>query len=358
MHRLAAMMLATVSCLAAATQAADPRIALVGSLDLPEAVTAPDGTAIPLVGLSGITWLGDDAWAAAMDNSDKMVTLSIELDDDGQPAGTKRVAVVKASARHDYEDIAPCPPALQQRIARRLEKRGEAAPGTCVLVCEEDTPAVRGLSLSDGRLLGAVPLPEIAKTCRPNRGLEALAVDPDGLRVWTANEEALAADGSAARRGIGTLVRLMEITLPTDAAAGDAAARADRQFAYRVDPPHEMVTVLDGELLSGVVALVALGEGRLLVLERSAGKGLPPFENRIYLVDTAAANDATLPATPAEKRPEGVVAKQLLWKDSLGCNMEGLAVGPRLADGGRALVGIADNGHSGGPSKLIFFTLK
>jgi hypothetical protein len=130
-----------------------------------------------------------------------------------------------------------------------------------------------------------------------------------------------------------------------------------RQVAYPVDPPHEFVEFLKGESFSGVVALVALGNGRLLVLERSAARGLPPLENRIYYVDTVGAPDATGVERDLAARPELFVKKRLLWKDALGCNLEGLALGPALPGGARSLVAIADNGGIGTPTQLVTFRL-
>ena len=69
-----------------------------------------------------------------------------------------------------------------------------------------------------------------------------------------------------------------------------------------------------GPQLSGVTALVACGAGRLLVLERSAGPGLPPFENRIYLVDTLAAPDVSACLGPLQARSDVLASKT--WKDS------------------------------------------
>ena len=106
-----------------------------------------------------------------------------------------------------------------------------------------------------------------------------------------------------------------------------------------------------------MVALVALGNGRLLVLERSAARGLPPLENRIYYVDTAGAPDATGVERDLAARPELFVKKRLLWKDALGCNLEGLALGPALPGGARSLVAIADNGGIGTPTQLVTFRL-
>ena len=234
-----------------------------------------------------------------------------------------------------------------------------------VLVCEEDTPAVRAFALPAGRMVGAVPLPDNLMTRRPNRGLEALAIEPEGGFLWTANEEALPADGPPAAAGGGTVVRLTRLRLPEErkttedlgGASAGAAATATLQVAYAVDPPHDFVRVFAGQPLSGLSALVAVGKGRLLALERSGAPGLPPFASRIYLVDTSAAVDVSAVERDLASRTEAVVEKRLLWKDSLGINIEGLCLGPRLADGNRGLIAIADNGGIGTPNQLVGLAL-
>jgi hypothetical protein len=109
------------------------------------------------------------------------------------------------------------------------------------------------------------------------------------------------------------------------------------------------------------VALAALGERRLLVLERSAAAGVPPLENRMYLVDTSTAAEARdVGGNLAAVAP---VAKALLWKGALGVNLEGLCVGPRLPNGRLTLVAVADNGADDGvgrrpnPVACFFLTI-
>ena len=140
---------------------------------------------------------------------------------------------------------------------------------------------------------------------------------------------------------------------------GAALPERRREVIYEVDPPHDRVSLGGGPLYSGVVALVALGEGRLLVLERSAAAGVPPLENRIYLVDTStAAESRDRKGNLAAVAP---VAKTLLWKGALGVNLEGLCAGPRLADGRLTLVAVADNGADNGvgrrPNPVACFLL-
>jgi len=330
------------------TDAGLPTVEYRGTLALPDRAPTADGTEVGITGLSGITWLGADRYAAVMDNSDLLLRFRLALARDGTPVAVTDLAAVRLGERHDYEDLAPCPAPLARRIAA---KRGCAADGI-LLLCEEDTPAIRAVA-ADGALLGVVPVPEILRGRRSNRGLEALAVDPDGHVAWTANEEALPGDGPAPTTEAGTVVRLVRIPLPAD----DGAAGSSAQFAYATDPPHPFARVFPGEPFAGVTALVALGAGRLLVLERSAGPGLPPFANRILLVDTAAATDVSAIDRDLASRAD-VVGKRPLWQESLGCNLEGLCLGPPLPAGGRALVAIADNGGIGTPNQLVGLVLR
>lgn len=315
-----------------AEAAGSMRVAHRASITLPDHVVATDGGHVKLVGLSGITWLGGDRYVAVLDNSASLVRFGLELAADGTPVAVGAFETVALAERHDYEDVAP---------------RLDGAAG--VFLCEEDTPAIRAFRLDDGAADGTIRVPDVLRGRRTNHGLEALALDPDGRHLWTANEEALAADGPAAGAGEGTVVRLVRLPV------------ADRgevfQAAYRADPPHRVVPVFPGRTFSGVVALVALGRGRLLVLERSAGPGLPPFESRIYLVDTARAADVSGMARGLASHREALVDKTLLWSGALGLNLEGLCLGPRLGTDRRALVGIADNGGLETPTQVVGFEL-
>jgi hypothetical protein len=355
-RRAALQLVLAAFCLAAAAPlaAAEARVEMLGRLSFPDQAAGTNEKPPVITGLSGVVWLGDTAWAAAMDNSDQLVTFTLQLSAKGAPTAVANVQTTRLEAQHDYEDLAVCPPGLAERITRRFTAKGRPDPGPCLLLCEEDTPAIRGAALADGRLVGMVPIPTVLKSRRANRGLEAISVEPDGTCIWTANEEALTLDGPGPSTTTGTVVRLVAIPIPT---AGAAREKTSQQFAYPVDSPHEFVEFLQGEAFSGVVALVALGNGRLLVLERSAARGLPPLENRIYYVDTAGARDVTEVERDLAARPELFVKKRLLWKDALHCNLEGLALGPALPGGAHALVAIADNGGIGTPTQLVTFRL-
>jgi hypothetical protein len=368
-HALAVLFLATAGWPEIGHAAgAEPTVVFQGMISLPNRADDADGNSVEITGLSGVAWLGDDEYVAVMDNSQHVLLFRLSLTQTGKPIAVESLRIVTLSQRHDYEDVAPCPgavvQAMQQDRGRTAVERGNDEP--CVLVCEEDTPAVRAFSLADGSIMGTVPLPANLLTRRPNRGPESLAIEPDGRSLWTANEEALVNDGPPATVGGGTVVRLTRISLTADEqplpfdrlrSRREAPATTAFQAAYGVEPPHAFIRVFAGQPLSGVAALVALGRGRLLVLERSGGPGLPPFASRIYLVNTAGAVDVSAVERDLAGRKEAVVEKRLLWSDSLGVNLEGLCLGPLLADGNRSLVAIADNGGIGTPNQLVGLAL-
>ena len=164
-------------CHAAAPGKPPLRVTHRGSVTLPDKVRDTAGNDVAITGLSGITWLGDDRYAAIMDNSDKLLLFSLTLAADGTPEEAADLKVLTLAEHHDYEDIAPCPEPLRKRIAARRLRQGQSDPGRCLLVCEEDTPAIRAISIDDGSLLGVIPIPPELASRRPNRGLESLDVE-------------------------------------------------------------------------------------------------------------------------------------------------------------------------------------
>lgn len=349
--------------------ASEPSVVFQGVIALPDQAEDAEGNTVQITGLSGIAWLHEDRYVAVMDNSRHLLLFRMSLAPTGNPTAVTSLRVVKLAQRHDYEDVVPCPGIVVRGLLQDRGRTGRDAfdeGESAVLVSEEDTPAVRAFSLGDGRMLGALPLPGNLLTRRANRGLESLAIEPGGRGLWTANEEALPADGPAASVGGGTVVRLTRLALtnaekppPFERLRSRREPPAAKAFqaAYPVDPPHTFVRVLAGEPLSGLSALVALGNGQLLTLERSGAPGLPPFANRIYLIDTQHAVDVSAVERDLAERQDSFVKKRLLWSDSLGLNLEGLCLGPSLADGNRSLVAIADNGGIGTPNQIVGLAL-
>lgn len=329
------------------------RLTPLGLVTAPGEIVDTDGVRRPVAELSGITWLGGSSYAAVMDGSDRLLVLDVDVDVDAMLPTVVYKGTVELDRQRDWEDIAVCPD--DGRVRRWF-------------LVEEDTPAVRGFVTADAerpgdalarlRPWGAVSLAIPFRTARPNRGPEGLALEPGGRRLWTVNEEPLSRDGPAPAEGVSGRVRLVGIDVDPDTAIGGEVdpVSTRREVVYEVDPPHARVGLPGGPLYSGVVALVALGEGRLIVLERSAAAGVPPFENRFFVVNTTAARDARDIDGDLGSPDVMPVAKVLLWKGALGVNLEGICAGPRLPDGSVLIVGVADNGAegTGGPKPNPF----
>lgn len=180
---------------------------------------------------------------------------------------------------------------------------------------------------------------------RTNRGFESLTRSPDGREAWTANEEALTSDGPVSDPVHGTIVRLVRM---------DALFHPLAQYAYEADPITAPITfppMLAGREVSGVSDLLALGGGRLLVLEREFGAnadGVPANRIRIYEADWKGATDVSKGALAgglAGRTYQAVKKRRLaeLEFPLSNSNFEGIALGPRLGNGDRSLILIADN---------------
>lgn len=323
---------------------------LRGSLILPAEVPDAAGTSAPVVGLSGIAWTGEDRYLGVMDNSRSVLSFRLELSGVGRPISASEFAIATIADHHDYEDVVWLPP----HDAATRESAPVNSPAGRVLLCEEDSPGIHAFDLASGRRLASLAVPEIFRRRRPNHGFESLAIDVGGRHVWTANEEPLEVDGPAVTADAGGVVRLARVSI---ARAGHGGTPATIQHAYQVDPPHRFVKLLDGPVFSGVTAIVCLAPDRLLVLERSGGAGLPPFESRLYEVSLDGAEDVSGVRERLSEKASALLPKRLLWKGQLGINLEGLCLGPKLADGGRAIVGIGDNGGLDTPSRLVVFSL-
>ncbi|MEX2185241.1 MAG: esterase-like activity of phytase family protein [Pirellulales bacterium] len=302
-----------------------------GSFALPTTATDQHGTPFSITGLSGITHRGGNLFTAVMDNSNKLVHLDVQLATDGSIGAVSVIGGLTLSQTGDYEAIAYT----------------NARLGT-VWLANEGAARLDEFDTASGQLLRSLATPGVYDHLRGGFGWESLARRVGGTELWTANEQALSVDGGLSSPTSGTTVRLLRY-----AGSGDTYAAAE-QFAYRVDAWHAGDSGSTSAERSGLVELVQLPDGTLLALERSlAFSGvLPSFENRLYQIDFAGAtNVAGLAALEAATFTP--VTKQLVWSGAaagpLGMNMEGLTVGPRLANGHLTLLGIVDDGGSSDP---------
>jgi hypothetical protein len=165
-----------------------------------------------------------------------------------------------------------------------------------------------------------------------NRGMEGLAISPDGRFLFGVMQSPLIQDGG--REGLN--VRILKISTQTS---------ETQEFVY----------VLDNKS-NGVNAAVAVNEQELLVLERDGRAGTNAQTKKIFKINLSGASDVSaqsaLPLT-AVVAPIQATGKTLfldLLDPRFGLSgagfpekIEGLAFGPKLADGRLSLLVSSDN---------------
>ena len=310
--------------------------------------------------LSGLARLAGDRYVSVGDDHAVLHFLDIAVDPQtgrvrsvifGQPVPLRNPEGGPLPARAegaDREDVVYDPERGTVWIA---DERDSGDPSRPSLV-EVDPESGREVDrvVSDG----AGPL-SVYDSIRPNYGFESLGREEDGETMWTANEEALKMDGPLASPSTGTIVRIQEI---------DAEDGPTKQVAYLTDAttyPIKFPPGAVGEDRSGFSALLPLDDDRLLVLERGlvgSASGLGEFRIRIYLADLEDATDvsgAAFLGGLAGRSDWEPARKTLLFERRFGLpvsNFEGMAFGPRLANGERSILLIADNG--GGTWQSIY----
>jgi hypothetical protein len=178
-----------------------------------------------------------------------------------------------------------------------------------------------------------------------NRGMEGLAISPDGTTLYGIMQSALLQDngltpGTTDRRGLNN--RILKINLLT----GET-----REYVYVLD------AINRGQ---GVSEILAINDHELLVVERDNRSNLQtppqaPTRKTIYKIDLSGATDVSnVDSLPAGALPGGIVpVRKTLFINlldpafnlapTIAEKIEGLSWGPDLADGRHLLYVISDN---------------
>ncbi|MFG0244153.1 MAG: esterase-like activity of phytase family protein [Phycisphaerales bacterium JB054] len=298
----------------------------VASVELPGSAVDQHGEPFAVSGLSGVTWLGGESYAAVMDNSDKLVVFELGLASDGSVVRLDGVRGLTLGGSGDHEGIA-------------------ATGAGTVLVSHEGAMTVREFRLDDGGLVRTLSVPSVYSSRRGNLGLESLSFDP--AFAWTGNEEALTVDGGRATPEAGTVVRLLRL-----GPDGEALS----QHAYEVEPMHGPRIPFGNPGQSGLSELVSLPDGALLAVERSLAWTAPLFLTRVYRVEFASATDVS-GLDGLIGREYTPVGKTLVYSGGHN-NLEGLCLGPRLSPTVHALVGVVDDGDPVSTNAVEVFRLR
>jgi len=230
-----------------------------------------------------------------------------------------------------------------------------SACGDSVFVSDEYGPFIYEIDIDSGKRLRSLALPnkflidfpsanpteELTKNAfgrQSNRGMEGLAISPDGSKLYGIMQSALIQDGAldAANGRIGLNNRIVEI---------DIESGAVREFVYQLD-----------DRSNGVSEIVAVNDREFLVLERDGRAGSNARFKKVIKIDITHATDvrgvAKLPTaglpdgvTPVAKSPflDMLDPKFGLAGPTFPEKLESLAFGPALADGRLLLFVVNDN---------------
>lgn len=225
----------------------------------------------------------------------------------------------------------------------------DAAEGS-VWVSDEIDPSIREFKpvLATTAVVAqrTAPVPDIYRKRASGKGLEALALSPDGLTMWTANEEALTCDGVLSSAGVSTVVRLTRFVR---ANAFDGWS-VSGQWAYRCQPAGS--SLVPSYEFCGLSGLCALPDGSLLVLERETSTttwGRAEIY-RVPVSEFSAAKDVSKLAA-LDKADYSVVTKGKCLFSMKGGFLniivyEGICLGPKLSDGSLSILLVSDGGES------------
>ncbi|MFN7940315.1 MAG: esterase-like activity of phytase family protein [Thermoanaerobaculia bacterium] len=237
--------------------------------------------------------------------------------------------------------------------ARALDPEGLAIAGRRLFFSSEgeakvgNPPRVFEID-ARGRVLGELTIPSrfrpaAGRGVRDNQAFEALAATPDGATLFVGTEGPLTQDGPAVDAGRGARVRILRY----DLAAG---RQPPSEFLDALEPLFAAPGAADAFRLGGLSDLLALDATHLVALERQFVAGVGNSA-RLCELDLARATD-TADFDALDSLAGGVAAPAaktaLLDLGELPTglaldNFEGLAFGPRLADGRRVLFLISDD---------------
>ena len=174
---------------------------------------------------------------------------------------------------------------------------------------------------------------------RSNGTFEGLTFMDQFSSLLVSLEEPLMEDGH--RAGLGdssTWVRFLRFDAKTGLVQG--------QYGYRLDPVSHPPKPEGAFKINGVSEILYIGGGRLLVVERSFSTGNPGCSVKVYLAYMGGAGDISNLSRLEGNSFIPVKKELLLNMDELGeyiDNVEGVCLGPRLADGRQTLVFVTDN---------------
>lgn len=273
---------------------------------------------------SGITHIGTNQYAVVDDKSATdgfyLFTLDTDATTGSITSASKGSLITSGNTNRDSEGIVYVPSTGKLLISAEADKK----------ILEYNM---------DGTLTGrSLNIPAIFSGSSSNAGFEALAYNANTHLFWTTTESTIPADGDQATstNGVQNKLRIQcfnEQLQPT------------RQYAYLMDTP--TATTAASQYAMGVSDMIALDDGRLIVLEREFFVSSSPFVNcKLYVVNPATATPIT--SSDALTTSSPYLSKTLLYSFTTNtlatiANYEGMCLGPRLSNGNQTIILVSDS---------------
>ncbi|WP_343667253.1 esterase-like activity of phytase family protein [Chitinophaga sp.] len=209
-------------------------------------------------------------------------------------------------------------------------------------------PAIYEIS-PDGHFIDTFPIPVQMHMQATNNGprkngtFEGLGFTPDGKYMFVSVEEPRYEDGPrAGLKDTTAWIRIIKYNLQT--------RQPIAQFAYKLAPIAAAPVPADAFSINGIPDILVVSENQLLIMERSFSTGVKNCTIRLYKADLSHATDvSSIQSLQTDTHFTPVVKKPLFNFESLHTyvdNVEGMTFGPRLPNGHRSLICVADNNFS------------
>jgi Esterase-like activity of phytase len=199
-----------------------------------------------------------------------------------------------------------------------------------------------------------------------NRGFEGLTLSIDGKTAYAVLQDPLVNEGRGDQGRRSRNVRIVAYDVATGRSTGQFIYQLESIATVNANTGTDVFVENDQGRSIGVSSLYTLNDGRIVVIERdNRGLGVddptgarPVGLKSSFVIDlNGATNVASISLAGTSNLPAGVVpVKKTPFLDirgtlrAAGLNVpekfEGLAFGPRLADGGVVLIVITDNDYS------------
>jgi hypothetical protein len=339
------------------------------SLEFVSSYTLPDQSLeeLRIGGLSGLVYDRRQDWYYAVSDdrrSPRFYTLAIPVNPKGQGGEINKIEV-KSVTLLKTPDGQPYAPQTLDPEGIALSPRNSLYISSEGVRQNQSAPMIGEFNPQTGQLLAELPIPRRflpesnpVKGIRDNLGFEPLTIaatsvlPDDPFRLFVATESALAQDINPETPPNDAPIRWLHYLINF---VGPPVLVSES--LYRLDPAPA------GTLIHGLSEILALPkEGYFLSLERTFG--LTGFGAKIFQVVNGNATDTSnVKSFQAGTQNLAPMRKQLLLDlgqlDLELDNLEGLTLGPRLADGSQSLLAISDNNFSPDQAtQILLFRLK